>query len=171
VEFGNVQNSLHLDDRPENRRRGSEEILGVHSMNAPRRLVAGLDSDGRSRILIDDVSQTVIWSNDRVPAENSGATDRGHASFDFPVRGVRFSFHDFPPGTQPYMHATDTIDYVVVVAGEIIFITETGEVRLCAGDTLINRGIIHAWRNESRETCRIVTVVCEAHPVGRGGTM
>jgi hypothetical protein len=140
-------------------------------MKVPRRVVTGLDPIGRSAVMIDDPSRTIIWSTRALPVDNSGAVDTGSANFDFPVKGVRFSFHDFPPGTQPYMHATDTIDYVVVVTGEIHFITETGQVRLSAGDTLVNRGVMHGWHNEGREICRIITVVCEADPVGKGGTI
>jgi len=140
-------------------------------MKEPRRVVTGLDTKGRSTVLIDDASGITIWSTPVLPVDNSGSTDTGSARFDFPVNGVRFSFHDFPPGTQPYMHATDTIDFVVVVAGEVNFLTESGEVRLCAGDTLVNRGVMHGWRNDGCEPCRIVTVVCEADPVGKGGTI
>jgi quercetin dioxygenase-like cupin family protein len=106
-----------------------------------------------------------------MPVDNSGSADTGGPTFDFPVKGLKFSFHDFPSGTEPFMHATDTIDYVVVAAGEIDLLTETGEVRLRAGDTVVNRGVMHAWRNSGKETCRIITVVCEALPVGKGGTI
>src|SRR5579862_5914603 len=140
-------------------------------MQVPRRVITGLDTNGRSAVVIDEPSRTIIWSTPTLPAGNSGAADTGSANFDFPVKGIRFSFHDFPPGTQPYMHATDTIDYVVVISGEIHFITETSQVRLCSGDTLVNRGVMHGWHNDGRETCRIITVVCEAAPVGKGGTI
>ena len=144
---------------------------GNRTVNVPRRVVTGLDTDGRSFVVFDDPCRTTIWSTHTLPADNSGSVDTGSATFDFPVKGLRFSFHDFPPGTQPYMHATDTIDYCVVVSGEIDFITETSQVRLCAGDTLVNRGVMHGWHNDARETCRIVFVVCEARPVGKGGTI
>ena len=140
-------------------------------MKVPRRVVTGLDTNGRSAVLIDDPSQTVIWSTRALPADNGGSVDTGSAKFDFPVKGIRFSFHDFAPGTQPYMHATDTIDYVVVVSGEIGFVTETSQVRLYTGDTLVNRGVMHGWHNDGRETCRIITVVCQADPIGKGATI
>jgi quercetin dioxygenase-like cupin family protein len=140
-------------------------------MNPPRRAIASLNAEQRSCVHIDGPSDTVIWSTGCLPVDNSGLTDLGRATFDFPVTGTRFCFHDFPPGTKPYMHATDTIDYVVVAAGEITFVTETGEIRLRAGDTLVNRGIVHGWRNDSDTPCRIITTVCQALPVGKGGTI
>jgi quercetin dioxygenase-like cupin family protein len=140
-------------------------------MNPPRRAVASLNAEQRSCVHIDGPSSTVIWSTGGLPADNSGLADAGSAKFKFPVVGTQFSFHDFPPGTKPYMHATDTIDYVVIAAGEIEFVTETGTIRLRAGDTLVNRGIVHGWRNDSDTTCRIITTVCEARPVGKGGTL
>lgn len=69
------------------------------------------------------------------------------------------------------MHATDTLDYLVVVSGEVTLITETGEVLLKAGDVLVDRGVMHGWRNDTDRTCRIVNVLCPAHPVGRGATV
>src|ERR1700756_3698437 len=129
-------------------------------MNPPRRAVASLDAEQRSCVHIDGPSPTVIWSTGGLPADNSGLADAGNAKFEFPVIGTRFSFHDFPPGTEPFMHATDTIDYVVIVAGEIEFVTETGAIRLRTGDTLVNRGIVHGWRNDGDTSCRIITTVC-----------
>jgi len=79
-------------------------------------------------------------------------------------------FSDFPPGGGSIMHATDTIDYLVVLSGEVTFITQTGETVLRAGDVLVDRGIMHAWRNDGTEPCRIVNVLCPALPVGKGAT-
>src|SRR5262249_13608647 len=108
---------------------------------------------------------------DESPADNAGSTDAGGGPFGFPDVGTKFVFADFPPGGGSEMHATDTIDYIVVVAGEVVFVTETGEKLLRPGDTLGDRGILHAWRNEGRETCRIMSIVIAAHPVGNGATV
>lgn len=140
-------------------------------MNSPRRVITGLDSEGRSCVLIDGPSSRVIWSTEDTPADNNGSVDAGGGPFRFPVSGTLFVFADFPPGGGSPMHSTDTIDYLVVVSGEVFFITETSETLLRAGDALVDRGILHAWRNDSDKPCRILNVLCPARPVGKGATV
>lgn len=140
-------------------------------MKPPRRVVAGLDADGRSCIQIDGPAKTVIWSADDLPADNSGSEDTGGDRFRFPTQGVEFVFSDIPPGAGAPMHATDTLDLLVVISGEITFVTETGATLLKAGDVLVDRGVMHAWRNDGDQVCRIVSVLCPALPVGAGATM
>lgn len=140
-------------------------------MNPPRRVITGLDAQQRSCFLIDGPSNTVIWSTAESPANNSATADAGGNIFRFPVRGALFVFSDFAPGSAGPMHASDTIDFIVVVSGEVIFITETGETLLRAGDVLVDRGIMHAWRNASDQPCRIMNVLCPAFPVGKGATV
>lgn len=140
-------------------------------MESPRRVVTGLDTDGRSCFLIDGPSEGVIWSTEAAPADNAGTSDAGGVPFRFPTSGTLFIYNDFQPGKGSPMHATDTIDYIVVVSGEVVFITETGETLLRAGDILVDRGINHAWRNDGDTVCRILNVLCPAHPVGNGATV
>lgn len=140
-------------------------------MKPLRRVVAGLDSNGRSCVMIDGPSNMVIWSTDGAVADNSGTADAGGRPFDFPTGGTRLIFSDFAPGFKSPVHATDTIDYVVVVSGEVVFATETGETVLKAGDVVVDRGIVHAWRNDSKMPARIVSVLCPSLPVGNGATM
>lgn len=45
----------------------------------------------------------------------------------------------------PSMHATDTLDYLVITAGKLSLDLEEGEVEVAAGDIVVNRGNIHAW--------------------------
>jgi len=75
-----------------------------------------------------------------------------------PEPGVR----RFPDGPHPGMHETDTIDYAIVLSGEIHAVMEQGEVLLKAGDVLIQRGTNHAWSNRSGSYCRMAFVLVEA---------
>jgi uncharacterized cupin superfamily protein len=59
------------------------------------------------------------------------------------------------------MHQTNTIDYIVVVAGEIYCVLEDAEIHLRAGDTLIQRQTNHAWENRSLQPCTILAVVLD----------
>jgi quercetin dioxygenase-like cupin family protein len=145
--------------------------LETAAAGPPRRVVAGLDADERSCILFDGLSQTVIWSTNTFPADNSGADDRGSNRIPFDNGGVNFVFAELKPGATPYMHSTNSIDYVVVLSGEVVFMTETGETRLQAGDVLVDRGVLHAWRNDTDQPCRFVSIVSPARPVGKGATL
>ena len=75
-----------------------------------------------------------------------------------PETGVRRS----PDGPHPRMHETDTIDYAIVLSGEIYAIMEKGENLLKAGDVLIQRGTNHAWSNRSDSHCRVAFVLVQA---------
>ena len=56
------------------------------------------------------------------------------------------------------MHQTETIDIVTVISGEIWAVVETGETLVRAGDTVVQRGTWHAWRNRSQAPCTVMAV-------------
>jgi mannose-6-phosphate isomerase-like protein (cupin superfamily) len=64
----------------------------------------------------------------------------------------------------PGMHTTDTVDFEYVLSGEIDLELDDGEVvHLTAGDTVVQNGTRHAWRNRGTEPCRLVVVLIGAH--------
>ncbi len=153
--------------------------------NTYRRVVAGLGEDGNSRILIDGAvpdaksmagRSRVVWRTASVPADNSGSedVDPGNVSVqDLSGPGSLFMIHTFPPehgSGEPFWHATDSIDYITMIAGEVVFVTQSGETTVRAGDVLVDRGIVHAWRNDSSEDAVAAIVVVPALPVGKGRT-
>jgi hypothetical protein len=96
------------------------------------------------------------------PAERAGAIERMRAAMRSgghkPEPGVRRNFE----GGHPGMHETDTIDYAIVLTGEVYAIMEKGEKLMKTGDVLIQRGTNHAWSNRSGAMCRIAFVLVEA---------
>lgn len=151
-----------------------------------RRIVTGRDPAGKSCILFDGpggfvtassgVRVTLLWQSDRSPADNSGDTDAATAaySFAFGRGGTKFLIVEFDPGdglVGPGMHATDTLDYGVMLAGRITLITQTGEVDLVPGDLIVDRGVPHAWRNHGPEIAKMIFVNIDAVPVGAGATV
>jgi hypothetical protein len=68
-------------------------------------------------------------------------------------------------GPHPGMHTTLTVDYAVVLSGEIYAIMDSGETLMRAGDVLIQRATSHAWSNRSNQVCRILFVLID----GRAG--
>ncbi len=65
----------------------------------------------------------------------------------------------------PGFHKTATIDYAIVLSGEIFALMDEGEVLLRAGDVLIQRGTNHAWSNRTNETAVVAFVLIDADPV------
>jgi hypothetical protein len=61
----------------------------------------------------------------------------------------------------PYMHRTETIDYGIVLEGEIVLIVDKGETVVRAGDIVIQRGTNHAWANRSGRNCRIAFILID----------
>jgi quercetin dioxygenase-like cupin family protein len=149
-----------------------------------RRVVTGHDDAGIAKVLIDEPAtnakcpqpglvSTLIWCTDRAPAampmgehpEDMGARILGTAP---PPNGTRLAVIDIPPGNQPHMHRTETVDYVIVLEGEIEMDMDASTVKLGTGDILIQRGTNHAWANRSDKPARVAFVLIDAEPLGIG---
>jgi mannose-6-phosphate isomerase-like protein (cupin superfamily) len=64
-------------------------------------------------------------------------------------------------GHHPLMHRTETIDYAIILSGEITMILDDQDVHLKAGDTVIQCGTNHAWSNRSKEVCEVLFVLID----------
>lgn len=64
-------------------------------------------------------------------------------------------------GRHAFMHRTETIDYGIVLEGELVLIMDEGETVARAGDIIIQRGTNHGWANRSDANCRIVFVLVD----------
>jgi len=71
--------------------------------------------------------------------------------------------HDKRDGKHPGMHTTDTVDYAIVLEGEIWAVMDEDETLMRAGDVLIQRGTNHAWANRSDKTARIAFVLIDGN--------
>jgi quercetin dioxygenase-like cupin family protein len=71
----------------------------------------------------------------------------------------------FDPGVTPRNHRTDSIDYAVVMSGEIDMDLDGTVVHLKAGDILVQRGTVHNWINNGKEPCIIAFSLIYAKPV------
>lgn len=85
--------------------------------------------------------------------------------------GTVLRFVDMEPGALSPMHRTVSLDYGVVIEGEVELVLDSGETRvLKRGDVAIQRGTMHAWRNLSKENwARMMYVLQESKPVEIGG--
>jgi mannose-6-phosphate isomerase-like protein (cupin superfamily) len=128
---------------------------------------------------------TLLWVTDESPAELSRVADRAEREIGVapPPLGSVFRVVEFPPGRKELsrdavlremgltgqseskhagMHRTRSIDYAVVMEGEIDMILDDGEVHLAAGDVLVQQGNDHAWVNRGERPCRIAFVLIDA---------
>jgi mannose-6-phosphate isomerase-like protein (cupin superfamily) len=64
-------------------------------------------------------------------------------------------------GRHPLMHRTETVDYAVVLDGEIFMVLDDTEVKLTTGDVVIQRGTNHAWSNRSGKPVRMLYVLID----------
>ncbi len=62
----------------------------------------------------------------------------------------------------PLMHRTESVDYGIVIEGELTLIVDDGEAQLKPGSVVIQRGTNHAWANKSNKMCRIVFILVDA---------
>jgi len=136
---------------------------------------------------------TDLWETTATPADNSQDGDPAARKIVLgpPSRGSIFRVVEFPPDMQmagkidakaifealsaghtrdvsarhPAMHRTSTVDYAVVISGEIYAMMDIGETKLTAGDCLIQRGTNHAWSNRSDKPCLVAFVLLDASPL------
>jgi quercetin dioxygenase-like cupin family protein len=80
-----------------------------------------------------------------------------------------FRVVSFGPGVSPRNHRTDSIDFAVVISGEIDMTLDVGKVHLKAGDVMVQRGTIHNWINTGTEPCVIAFTLVSAKSVTSGG--
>jgi len=139
---------------------------------------------------------TDLWETKGAPASNAGDADAADrpVHLEPPKNGTIVRIAEFPPdntrpqdsdshagfkaigaghaqdrkSSDPMMHKTSTVDYIIVLKGEIYAIMETGEKLLKAGDILIQRGTMHSWSVRTSEPCIVAAILVNAKPLSRG---
>jgi quercetin dioxygenase-like cupin family protein len=146
-----------------------------------RRVVTGHDEKGRAIVKIDELcknvisgrpgaTSSVIWTTESFPVNNTGEADESLRQVGTTLNnGTVFRVVEFGPGVAPRNHRTDSIDYAVVMSGEIDMELDDSVVHLKAGDVLVQRGTIHNWINRGTQPCVIAFTLVDAKPVEVGG--
>ena len=140
----------------------------------------------------DDFALTNLWVTDSAPASNAGNADAAKRTvvLEPPANGTIFRVVEFPPeksgapfdrnaafaamgadhamdpdaSRHPGMHKTSTVDYAIVLSGEIWALMDEGETLMRAGDCLVQRGTNHAWSNRSDAPCLVAFILVSAAP-------
>jgi mannose-6-phosphate isomerase-like protein (cupin superfamily) len=132
-----------------------------------------------------------IWVTSSTPAKNDEAGEPTERPREItpPANGTVCRIIEFPPegeavgsltdtaytssrktfhvadARHPFMHRTDTIDYAIVISGEIHLMLDDSEVLMKAGDVAVQRGTNHAWSNRSNANARVAFVLIDAEPL------
>lgn len=100
-----------------------------------------------------------VAPHDSVPAADVDV-EAGMASIEANLPGLLGHMEPDEPG----MHTTDTVDFEYVLSGEVILELDDGaEVHLKPGDTVVQNGTRHRWRNPGTVPCTMVLFICGAH--------
>jgi quercetin dioxygenase-like cupin family protein len=141
-----------------------------------------------------DFALTDLWVSGGAPASNAGSADaaKRRITLEPPTNGTIFRVVEFPPDAapggfdrqaaframgaghamdpdasrHPGMHRTDTVDYAIVLSGEIWALMDEDETLMRTGDTLVQRGTNHAWSNRSDQPCLVAFILVSARPLG-----
>ena len=140
-----------------------------------RRVVTGHNEKGQSIVKFDDAQPTetlpngdaanlLVWSTDAVPADNNDERDGRDIEQMITIdRGSVIRIIDMFPGKESPMHRTNSIDYGIVLQGEVEMELEDGSrTRMLQGDVIVQRGTNHLWRNTTDKLTRIAFVLIEA---------
>lgn len=87
--------------------------------------------------------------------------DKSEARAVFESVGLGENAEHTIKGRHPLMHRTESVDYGVVIEGQITLVLDEDEVTLKPGDVVIQRGTIHAWANRSDAPCRMLFVLTD----------
>jgi quercetin dioxygenase-like cupin family protein len=116
-----------------------------------------------------------LWSTDATPAPIGagpiGAGPIGAGQNDQappapvsvpPARnGTQLRINELPPGACSPMHRTQTVDYGIVLDGEVVLVLDDSETVLRAGDVVVQRGTNHRWQNRSGTTARVAFILID----------
>jgi quercetin dioxygenase-like cupin family protein len=140
-----------------------------------QRVVTGHDENGRAVFKSEDISPTrlipsgdaaflLLWTTATVPADNNDETDGRERDAGLTLnQGSVLRIVDMLPGKESPVHRTNSIDYGIVLEGEIELELDDGAKRTIGqGGIIVQRGTSHLWRNTSDKVCRIAFVLIEA---------
>lgn len=90
--------------------------------------------------------------------------DPQRAKAAFGDMGASHALSENDSAKHPFMHKTRTLDYAIVLSGEIYLVLDEGEVLMKAGDICIQRATNHVWSNRSEENCQVAFILIDAVP-------
>ncbi len=142
-----------------------------------RRVVTGHNAQGLAVVRSDDsfepkiiangdAAMALLWTTATVPADNNDETDGRDRDPGLTLKqGSVIRTVDMLPGKVSPMHRTNSIDYGIVLFGQVVLELDDGSATpLGPGDVVVQRGTMHRWRNTTDKPCRIAFILVEAPP-------
>jgi quercetin dioxygenase-like cupin family protein len=143
--------------------------------SVPRRIVTGHDEDGVSVFAADGPVPVVrtapdgalfceIWATSAMPAPVAAAEpDPTLTALSVPPapNGTKIRINVFPPGAVSPMHRTQSVDYGIVLDGEMVLALDDSETTLRPGDVVVQRGTNHRWENRGAATARMAFILVD----------
>lgn len=145
-----------------------------------RRVITGHDASGKAVVKIDEIVSDLkigrpgamvapIWITEGFPVDNNGSEDTSKRQVGTTLPGgTVLRVVEFSPGVQARNHRTSSIDYAIVMSGEINMEMDGTLIHLKAGDVLVQRGTIHNWINDGKAPCIIAFALVDAKPATVG---
>ena len=141
----------------------------------PRRVVTGHDERGVSVFASDGPVPVVrtapdgalfyeVWGTDAMPAPigpDEPDPTVGALSVPPTPNGTKIRINEFPPGVVSPVHRTQSVDYGIVLSGEMVLVLDDSERVLRAGDVVVQRGTDHRWENRSEATARMAFILVD----------
>jgi quercetin dioxygenase-like cupin family protein len=136
-----------------------------------RRVVTGFDQEGNPAALFDGEAERIedfgltqaveLWMTGGAPLDTARDQDPviGDWRLEPPEGGTIFRLATHQPGEEVALHATQTVDYVIVLSGELVLLLGETEIVLKAGDAVVQRATPHGWANRSSEPCTVAAVL------------
>ena len=168
-------------------------VVTGHDANGKAVFASDTEVDGYRPTLMSASEFHLLWGGDGTPHFPDDGSRPDHRTFFPPIGGFRFAFFSVPPEGSagppddvqaalaefdatmpgmlgymepdaPGMHTTATIDFEVVLEGEVWLELDDGkEVHLKPGDTVVQNGTRHAWRNHGTVPARLAVFLIGAH--------
>ena len=139
-----------------------------------KRIVNGWTDDRQPEILHEGAPPThfdfgmatsdEIWVTPAVPAawEATGDPTLGEFRVEPPLGGSICRVATYRPGASIDIHSTKTVDYVIVVSGELTLVLEDREIMLTQGDVVVSLAAPHGWANRGETDCVAVAILLTA---------
>ena len=169
-------------------------VLNGHEASGNSTFIAdGLAPNVKEMASMPGLALTDLWETRGAPASNAGLEDAADrpVRLEPPKNGTILRIVEFPPDSQwrdradarkafgsigaghaadqrssdPMMHRTRTVDYIIVLKGEIYAILDKEETLLKQGDILVQRGTNHSWSVRGNEPCMVAFVLVSAKPL------
>jgi quercetin dioxygenase-like cupin family protein len=143
--------------------------------DTPRRVVTGHDKDGTSVFLSDGPPPVIrtapdgahfyeMWGTGAMPAPIApDEPDPTEISLTVPPspNGTKIRVNEFPPGVVSPTHRTRSVDYGIVLTGEVVLVLDDTETTLRAGDVVVQRGTDHRWENRTDSSARMAFILVD----------